>query len=310
MRIGALEIDRLHRRVTLDGRLLDLTSREYMLLLALAHQGEHVILRDGTFGSGVVDAVQPRLQPRRGSRQPLARQTRRARVDNQHRAGQGLPSAPESVMSLRARYVIAISAITLVTLGGAFVAVSIRQRRPERQLDLALALEAREEAAEAATLGGDELAISNRPGPRPTMSDRSRNTASSTGPPAGNPGADTFLEGQPSTTCTPLPRGQWIGLQPVVRRRAPARHACCDPGAPGHDHVARRAAQRPRCDEHFLLRAMATVFGLALLWTMLVAIAVVWRLTRDHRTIAGSRAARRGRGLRCTRSTCEAAIER
>lgn len=45
MQIGALEIDRLHRRVTLDGRLLDLTSREYMLLLALAHQGEHVISR-------------------------------------------------------------------------------------------------------------------------------------------------------------------------------------------------------------------------------------------------------------------------
>jgi two-component system heavy metal sensor histidine kinase CusS len=31
---------------------------------------------------------------------------------------------------------------------------------------------------------------------------------------------------------------------------------------------------------------MTTVFGLALLWTLLVAVVVVWRLTRDHRTIA------------------------
>ena len=69
-------------------------------------------------------------------------------------------------MSLRARYVIAISAITLVTLGGAFAVVSLSVNASQRrQLDLALAQEAREEAAEAAMLGGDELAISDRPGP-------------------------------------------------------------------------------------------------------------------------------------------------
>ena len=45
MQLGALEIDRLHRRVTLGGRPLDLTTREYMLLLALAHQGEQVVSR-------------------------------------------------------------------------------------------------------------------------------------------------------------------------------------------------------------------------------------------------------------------------
>ncbi len=45
MQLGALEIDRLHRRVTLGGRPLELTTREYMLLLALAHQGEQVVSR-------------------------------------------------------------------------------------------------------------------------------------------------------------------------------------------------------------------------------------------------------------------------
>lgn len=44
-------------------------------------------------------------------------------------------------MSLRARYVIAISAITLVTLGGAFAVVSSSvNTSQQRQLDLALAL--------------------------------------------------------------------------------------------------------------------------------------------------------------------------
>jgi DNA-binding response OmpR family regulator len=45
MQVGALEIDRLHRRVTRDGQPLDLTTREYMLLLALAHRCEHVVSR-------------------------------------------------------------------------------------------------------------------------------------------------------------------------------------------------------------------------------------------------------------------------
>lgn len=189
-------------------------------------------------------------------------------------------------MSLRARYVVAISAITLVTLGGAFVAVSSSVNdSQQRQLDLALAVEAREEAGEAARLGGDELAISDRPGP----------AANDVGP-LTKYGA---IYG---------PAGEVLAQTPSWRGSPPRRAELPEPGEQGFDlwstdehlrgiHVAIPAhpgttmlLAAPRSDldgdARFLLRAMATVFGLALLWTVLVAVAVVWRLTRDHRTIA------------------------
>ncbi len=189
-------------------------------------------------------------------------------------------------MSLRARYVIAISAITLVTLGGAFVAVSRSvNASQERQLDLALALEAREEAAEAATLGGDELAISDRPGP----------AANDVGPltkygviygPTGE-----ILAQTPSWKGSPPPRAQLPEASgSAFNLWSDAEHLrgthVAIPAHPGTTMLLAAPRSDLDGDEHFLLRAMATVFGLALLWTMLVAIAVVWRLTRDHRTIA------------------------
>jgi DNA-binding response OmpR family regulator len=45
MQLGDLEIDRLARRVTLAGRALDLTTREYGLLLSLAGQPDRVVAR-------------------------------------------------------------------------------------------------------------------------------------------------------------------------------------------------------------------------------------------------------------------------
>jgi two-component system heavy metal sensor histidine kinase CusS len=189
-------------------------------------------------------------------------------------------------MSLRARYVVAISAITLVTLGGAFVAVSSSVNdSQQRQLDLALAREAREEAVEAARLGGDELAISDRPGP----------AANDVGPLT----KYGVIYG---------PAGEVLAQTPSWRGSPPTRPELPEPGSAAFDlwsldehlrgtHVAIPAhpgttmlLAAPRSDldgdERFLLRAMGTVFGLALLWTVLVAVAVVWRLTRDHRTIA------------------------
>src|SRR4051794_39838505 len=54
----------------------------------------------------------------------------------------------------------------MVTLGAAFTAIScVVDASQQRQLDDALRSEAAEEAREAASLGGDHLAISNRPGP-------------------------------------------------------------------------------------------------------------------------------------------------
>jgi two-component system OmpR family response regulator len=43
--VGALELDRVGREVVLAGRALDLTSREYALLLDLVHHAEKVVTR-------------------------------------------------------------------------------------------------------------------------------------------------------------------------------------------------------------------------------------------------------------------------
>lgn len=69
-------------------------------------------------------------------------------------------------MSVRARLLGAVAGLTVLTLGGAFVAVSVVVNRDqERQLDRALAHVAREEVRAIAALGDDRLAISVRPGP-------------------------------------------------------------------------------------------------------------------------------------------------
>lgn len=74
--IGALEIDRLQRRVHLAGRELELTGREYALLLFLAHQPERVATRSELLshvwstnfdtGSNLVDVHISRLRDKLG----------------------------------------------------------------------------------------------------------------------------------------------------------------------------------------------------------------------------------------------------
>ena len=76
MQLGALEIDRLQRRVILGGRTLDLTAREYMLLLFLAHQADRVVARSELLsqvwatqfdpGSNLVDVHISRLREKLG----------------------------------------------------------------------------------------------------------------------------------------------------------------------------------------------------------------------------------------------------
>lgn len=76
MQLGALEIDRLQRRVILGGRTLDLTAREYMLLLCLAHQADRVVGRSELLsqvwatqfdpGSNLVDVHISRLRDKLG----------------------------------------------------------------------------------------------------------------------------------------------------------------------------------------------------------------------------------------------------
>lgn len=76
MQLGALEIDRLQRRVTLGARTLDLTAREYTLLLFLAHQADRVVARSELLsqvwstqfdpGSNLVDVHISRLRDKLG----------------------------------------------------------------------------------------------------------------------------------------------------------------------------------------------------------------------------------------------------
>lgn len=189
-------------------------------------------------------------------------------------------------MSLRARHVVATSAITLVTLGGAFAAVSWTvNASQQRQLDRALLHEAREEAVEADALGGDELAISARPGP----------AANDVGPLtkyAAMYGEDGKIVARTES---------WRGHPPLFADLPGPDGECFDLWAdeehlrgvhihlPAHPGVTLLLAA-PRTDldgdARFLFTAMTTVFGIAVLWTLLVALGVVRRLTRGHQQIA------------------------
>jgi two-component system OmpR family sensor kinase len=189
-------------------------------------------------------------------------------------------------MSLRARYVLATAAITLGTLGVAFAAVSNSvNTSQERQLDLELWREAWEESAEVSAKGGDELAISARPGP----------------------GGNDF---GPLTKYAALygPSGEVLAQTPSWGGEPPPLESLEPTGSPGFDLWSKHEHLRgihvvipahpgvtmllatPRSDldhdERFLMRAMATVFAIAALWSVVLAIVVVWRMTRAYRHIA------------------------
>jgi DNA-binding response OmpR family regulator len=76
LQVGALEIDRLHPVVTIDGKPIDLTGREHALLLCLAREEGHVIARSELIariwpthvesGSNLVDVQISRLRDKLG----------------------------------------------------------------------------------------------------------------------------------------------------------------------------------------------------------------------------------------------------
>jgi DNA-binding response OmpR family regulator len=76
--VGTLEIDRMARTVRLDGAMLELTAREYALLLDLMHHAERVVTRTellarvwGTSfdtGSNIVEVHVSRLRDKLGER--------------------------------------------------------------------------------------------------------------------------------------------------------------------------------------------------------------------------------------------------
>lgn len=186
-------------------------------------------------------------------------------------------------MSLRQRLVGAVTAVTVLTLGGAFTAVSVTvNRSQERRLDRALRTQATEEASAIAARGVS--AIEDRPGP----------AVNDVGP-------------LPKFAAVYSQGGALLAATASLGASAPplaaVRHALRAP----FDHWLRRvhlravlvrvpdasgrllllAASRADLDgdERFLRRAMLQVFVVAVAWTILVATWFVRRLTRDHEVI-------------------------
>lgn len=191
-------------------------------------------------------------------------------------------------ISFRTRLVLAVLALTAITLSGAFIAVYVAvNAAQQRQLDEALRLEAIEEALEISVSGGQALRISARPGPH-----------------GGDIGPLTKYaviydpDGQVvETTQT------FLGL-PFPYRALPkhslADQACFDiwfrgellrgivVPVPNHKGSTLLLAA-PRVDldgdAAFLAQAMLFAWIVAVFWAVLVANWVIQTLMQDHRRI-------------------------
>jgi two-component system, OmpR family, sensor kinase len=188
-------------------------------------------------------------------------------------------------VSLRGRLVGALSAVTMVTLGAAFTAISfVVDASQLRQLDDALRVEAVEEARESASLGGDRLAISDRPGP----------FGNDLGPltkygaiynPDGTALAmtPTFRGTAPLLTWLHPRDGEafdmWFGGEHLRGMTSPV------PGRSGHRLLLAAPRTDLDGDATFLLRSMLVVFAVAFGLVVLIATWIVRRLTREHQAI-------------------------
>jgi two-component system, OmpR family, sensor kinase len=184
----------------------------------------------------------------------------------------------------RNRLSATVAALSLATLGGSFFAVyRANNRAQERQLDEALIREAREEANEAATGGGDDLKISARPGPQANDVGPLTKYAAIYAPNARVLDAtETFGRAVPGHPARPLnePFDLWHGKEHLRAVLVPV---------PGTLHT-RLLLAAPRSDldgdEAFLGRAMLSVFAFAFGWVVLVSTWVVRTFTRGHEAVA------------------------
>ena len=179
------------------------------------------------------------------------------------------------------------AALSLVTLGAAFAAVSFSvNRSQERQFDQALLAVAHAEADELSQNVTERIQISDRPGP----------AANDVGP-------------LPLFAALYAADGALLDATAPYRGSAPswpelARHE----GEPfdftwqgqhlrgavvqvlGRNARLLVAASRNDLDgdEAFLRRAMLMVFGVAVAWTVLLAVGIATRMTRTHRSIVAT----------------------
>ncbi len=188
-------------------------------------------------------------------------------------------------MTFRRRMLGAVMALTLLTLGGAFTAIAFSvNRAQERQLDQALLAEAREEAAEIASVGGRRLTISDRPGP----------AANDVGPLTkygaiyGDDGAviaatPTWRRSPPRAAALP---GETAMPFDLYADREHLRGVLVPVPSPARGRLLLAA---PRADldgdASFLHRAMVMVLLVACAWTLALASWFTRRLTRDQQRI-------------------------
>lgn len=188
-------------------------------------------------------------------------------------------------MSFRGRLVSAATAVTLLTLGVALVAIYLSVNDSQQdQLDAALVAEAAEEAREAGSQGGDELVISNRPGPMANDVGPLTKYAVIYGPGGSIVAATPTFRGQPPQQQTwrddlGQPFDAWVGVEHLRAVRVPI------PGQPGSTLLLGAPRTDLDGDAAFLARAMLLVLGVSVVWTIGLGTWIVLRLTRDHERI-------------------------
>jgi len=188
-------------------------------------------------------------------------------------------------MSLRARIVGTTTAVTLVTLGGAFAAISFAMDESHvEQLDGALLAEAFQEAGEVAELGGTALAISEQPG-RFTRDDVTFTKYGALYAADGQVVARTssFKQAPPpvgelSETATPF--DMYIADEHLRAVQVDV------PRHPGLKLLLASPRTSIDGDTRFRLKAMLVVFLAAVGWVAMVATWTTRRLVRDHEIIA------------------------
>ncbi len=188
-------------------------------------------------------------------------------------------------MTFRRRMLGAVMALTLLTLGGAFAAIALSvNRAQERQLDAALLAEAREEAAEIASVGGRRLTISDRPGPAANdVGPLTKYGAIYGGDGAVIAATPTWRHAPPRAAALPEENARPFDL---YADREHLRGVLVHVPGPT---PARLLLAAPRADldgdASFLHRAMAMVLLVACAWTLGLASWFTHRLTRDQQRI-------------------------
>lgn len=190
-------------------------------------------------------------------------------------------------MRRSSRLYASVAGVSLATLGGSFFAVYVANNSvQERQLDVALLHEAREEAREAAQAGGAQLMISPRPGPAANDVGPLTKYAAIYDRGGGVLAQTRSFEGAPPTwsALAAHRRGRPFDLwhesehlRAVLVPIEAAPHTTLLLAAPRTDLDG---------DEAFLGRAMLIVFGFAFAWVLAILVWVVRRFTRGHEAVA------------------------